>query len=224
MSIIRWFSSWVISLFGAFNIRCCLRERLLLVEKWTSQPQSGHVVFHKQQEKNRCFQSNGHCWKRTGFFLILLGSFSGMCSSNFLPGTSGNFRTFELTFILFIFFFFLLFTTGTFFVSINKKNSHTHTHTHTPEAGVYSMKCATCIKPYIREISRPLTKRIYKHKQAVLKTDTSYALDRNREKHNFDLKGAKITKHMHNKNKRLAIESAVFLLTETITQRSGKFH
>ena len=32
-----------------------------------------------------------------------------------------------------------------------------------------------------------------------------------------------IIKHISNKKKQLAIESAVILLTETITQRSGKF-
>ena len=36
--------------------------------------------------------------------------------------------------------------------------------------------------------------------------------------------GAKIIKHMSNKKKQLAIESAVILLRETIKQRSGKFH
>ena len=44
-----------------------------------------------------------------------------------------------------------------------------------------------------------------------------------KENHYFDLKGAKIIKHMPNKKKRSAIESAVILLTETIIERSEKF-
>ena len=47
----------------------------------------------------------GHCWKRAIFFLLVSSPFSGMFVSNFMLGASGNFCTFELTFILFIFFF-----------------------------------------------------------------------------------------------------------------------
>ena len=33
-----------------------------------------------------------------------------------------------------------------------------------PEVGVYSIRCATCNKPYIGETFRPLKKKIYEHK------------------------------------------------------------
>ena len=74
-----------------------------------------------------------------------------------------------------------------------------------PEEGAYSIRYTTYNKPYIGGTFRPLKKRIYEHKQALLKKKSgiSYALvlHRNKEKHNFDLKGAKIIKHMSNKKK-----------------------
>ena len=108
---------------------------------------------------------------------------------------------------------------------INKKIDKNENKNPSPEAGIYSIKCATWNKPYIGETSTLLKKRIYEHKHILLKNDTSYALvlHRNKEKHNFDLKGGKIIKHIPNTKKRLAIESAVIFLTETIKQRSGKF-
>ena len=42
-------------------------------------------------------------------------------------------------------------------------------------------------KPYIGETSRPLKKRIYEHKQALLKKDTSYALVLHRNSENIIL-------------------------------------
>ena len=46
----------------------------------------------------------------------------------------------------------------------------------TLEAGVSSIRCATWNEPYIGETSRSLKKRIYEHKQALFKNNTSYAL------------------------------------------------
>ena len=43
------------------------------------------------RKKYRCFQSNSHCWKRAGFFLVPLSSFSSIYSLNFLSGASGSF-------------------------------------------------------------------------------------------------------------------------------------
>ena len=45
---------------------------------------------------------------------------------------------------------------------INKKVNKNENPT--PEAGVYSVKYTTCNKPYIRETSKLLKKRIYEHK------------------------------------------------------------
>ena len=64
-----------------------------------------HMATSPAVAENRFFQSNGHFWKSMNLFLVPLGSFLGMHSSNFLSEVSGNFRTFELTFIFFYFAF-----------------------------------------------------------------------------------------------------------------------
>ena len=71
---------------------------------------------------------------------------------------------------------------------INKKLNKNENKNKNPTT-VYLIRCAICNKSYIRETSRPLKKRINEHKQAHLKNDTRYALvlQRNTEKHNFDL-------------------------------------
>ena len=105
----------------------------------------------------------------------------------------------------------------------NKKVNKNRNKNPTPDAGIYSIRCAICNKPYIRETFIPLKKRGFMNiNKLTYKNDTSYALVLHR-KYNFDLKGAKTIRHIPDKKKRLAIESVVILFTETIKQRSGKF-
>ena len=53
----------------------------------------------------------------------------------------------------------------------------------------------------MRETSRFLKKRLYEHHRALLKNKARHApiIHRNKEGHNFNLKGAKIINYIYNK-------------------------
>ena len=80
---------------------------------------------------------------------------------------------------------------------MNKKVNKNENKIPSPKIGVYSIWCATYNKPYIGEASRPLKKRIYEHKKALLIKGSSYApaLGRNQKKQKNLVISSKESKH-----------------------------
>ena len=105
-------------------------------------------------------------------------------------------------------------------------NSNSCRHISTEEACVYQIPCSKCSRCYVGETSRPIQKRIYEHRRAIITGDTTNALamHSHHHKHTPDFDSARILKYVHDKRARQILESSIISTHFTIKQRPGFYN